>query len=121
MKSIPGYYSTSERRRCSRFTPFDSNSGVQTGLVVHGTHSTMNRYALGIVRAGVLIGRTGTPEWGLHCSACTYHWFNSQLGISTFNWCRKFTRESFEGHISKCGEIIDGKHYRFTELLSIPH
>lgn len=152
MKSVPGCYSTSEHRRRSRFTLFDYNAGMQTGLAIHGTRGAMNQYALetwtkkatqsrcrkkinrygpdlsswnpkrfmGIVRAGVLNARTGAPEWGLHCSACRYHWFNSQRCIGTFNWCRKFTRESFEDHIRECGEIIDGKHSRFTELLGIP-
>lgn len=75
---------------------------------------------MGIARAGVLNARTGVPEWGLHCSACIYHWFNSRSCISTFNWRRKLTRESFEDHTREYGEIIDGKHSGFTELQGIP-
>ncbi|OJJ85156.1 uncharacterized protein ASPGLDRAFT_147954 [Aspergillus glaucus CBS 516.65] len=130
MKSVPGCYSTSERRRRSRFTLFDYNAGMQTGLAIHGSLGAMNQHALGtwskkatqsrcrktinwygsdlstrnlkrfmgIARAGVLNARTGVPEWGLHCSACRYHWFNSRRCIGTFNWRRKLTRESFEDH-----------------------
>ncbi|RDH33410.1 hypothetical protein BDQ94DRAFT_178881 [Aspergillus welwitschiae] len=69
-----------------------------------GYSSNPKRF-MGIIRAPFLYGQEFSPEWGFHCLACKLHHY-----CRPFHWRRLYTSESFQGHISECGPIIDGKH-----------
>jgi hypothetical protein len=68
-------------------------------------HCSNPRRFMGIIRAPFFGIGTVSPDWGFHCLACKAHHYGRPL-----HWRRKYTMDSFQDHVSECGEIIEGKH-----------
>lgn len=76
----------------------------RSGDSFDGRCSNPKRF-MGIIRAPFFSIQTAFADWGFHCVACKAHHYCRPL-----HWRRKYTMDSFQGHIRQCGEIIEGKH-----------
>ena len=106
-------YEAGRRTKKPRYARrWDREREIELGLL---KESTDPKRFVAVVRAPfVNLAKTDPKEWGFHCIACQGHW-----GPSPINYRRKFTEESFRGHVEECGEIVNGRHASSTDLCSI--
>lgn len=68
-----------------------------------GLDSNPKRF-MGDVRAPFFNGQTVDLDWGFHCLACKAHHYGRPL-----HWRRKYTTDTFQDDLRKCGKIIEGE------------